>query len=57
MILAKKIQDRARRGNRMDVVQIFERRAHEAEQQSSMIRQLLLGEKNQIAEPVLQGND
>lgn len=57
MILAKKIQDRARRGNRMDVVQIFERRAHEAEQQSSMIRQLLLGEKDKIAEPVLQSDN
>lgn len=58
MILAKKIQDRARRGNRMDVVQTFERRAQEAEQQCSMIRQLLLGgEKDKIAEPVLQGTD
>ncbi len=56
MILAKKIQERARRGNRMDVVRTFERRAHEAEQQSSMIRQLLLGkEKDRTAEPVLQG--
>ena len=65
MILARKIRERARHGNRMDIVRIFERRAQEAEQYSSMIRQLLLGEEkdklgeesDKIAEPVLQADD
>lgn len=58
MILAKRIVERARKSNHERAVTIFERRAREAEEHSSMLRQVLLrGEKGSINEPVLQGKD
>jgi two-component system chemotaxis response regulator CheB len=58
MVLANRIVERARRANQERAVRIFERRAREAEQHSSMIRQLLLAaEKGDIGEPVLQTGD
>lgn len=58
MILAKRIGERARRANQLKAAKSFERRAQEAEEHSSMIRQILLiKEKGDIAEPVLAGDD
>lgn len=59
MILAKRIVERARQANNFRAMATFERRAHEAEVHSAMIRQLLLTEqKGDIAEPILEtGND
>jgi two-component system, chemotaxis family, protein-glutamate methylesterase/glutaminase len=58
MILARRIGERARRANQMKAARSFERRAREAEEHSSMIRQILLiTEKGEIGEPVLTGND
>ena len=58
MVLAKRVVERARRSNQPRTAQTFERKAHEAEQHSGMIRQLLLsGEKGDIGEPVHQGDD
>jgi len=57
MMLAKRVVERARKANQMRAVQKFEKRAREAEQHSSMIRQLLLSvEKGDIGEPVLRGD-
>ena len=51
MILAKRIVERARRSNHARAMLTFERRAREAEEHSSAIRQLLLsGKKGDIAE-------
>jgi two-component system chemotaxis response regulator CheB len=58
MILAKRIGERARRANQLKAAKSFERRAQEAEEHSSMIRQILLStEKGDIGEPVLTAND
>jgi len=58
MILAKRIGERARRANRLKAAKSFEKRAQEAEEHSSMIRQILLvTEKGDIGEPVLTSND
>ena len=54
MMLAKRIVERARAANFTRAVQLFERRAEQAETHSSTIRQLLLsGRKADIAEPAL----
>jgi len=46
MMLAKRIVERARRANHNRVAVMFEKRAREAEEHSSILRQLLLsGEK------------
>ena len=59
MLLARRIVERARKANHMRAAMMFEKRAQEAEEHSSMIRSLLLaGEKGDIGEPALQaGND
>jgi two-component system chemotaxis response regulator CheB len=58
MILAKRIIDRARKANKTRAVRMFERRAQEAEEHSSAIRQLLLrGRKDDIAEQPIQNID
>lgn len=55
MVLARRIVERARKANRLRAAITFERRAQEAEEHSSVIRQLLLSsEKGDIAEPVSQ---
>lgn len=58
MLLAKRIVERARKANHARAVIMFEKRAREAEEHSSVIRQLLLrGEKGDIGEPVLQAEE
>ncbi|HKV34891.1 MAG TPA: chemotaxis protein CheB [Pyrinomonadaceae bacterium] len=58
MILARRIVERARKANHMRAVTMFERRAEEAERNSGVIRQLLLGDKTgNIAEPVVENAD
>ncbi len=58
MILARRIVERSRKANQQRAAMAFERRAREAEEHSSMIRQLLLaGEKGDIGEQVMQAND
>ncbi|HYV13641.1 MAG TPA: hypothetical protein VE980_22235 [Pyrinomonadaceae bacterium] len=58
MMLAKRIVERARKVNQQRAAITFERRAREAEEHSSALRQLLLrGEKGDIGEPVLQSED
>jgi two-component system chemotaxis response regulator CheB len=58
MILAQRIVERARRSNHDRAAQTFARRAKEAERNSGIIRQLLLGdEKGDIADPVVQDRD
>lgn len=58
MMLARRIVERARRANHLRAARTFERRAKEAEQHSSVIRQLLLSEKkDDIGDEVLQGDD
>ena len=59
MILARRIVERARKSNYVRAATMFERRAQEAEEHSSMIRRLLLAaEKSDIGDPALQtGND
>ena len=58
MILAKRIVERARNANHMRAVAMFERRAEEAERNSGVLRQLLLGdETGNIAEPVIENAD
>ena len=57
-VLAKRIVERARNSSRSGVVSFFERRAREAEEHCSLIRQLLLTQqKDDIAEPALHGSD
>jgi two-component system chemotaxis response regulator CheB len=54
MRLARRIVERARRGNHNRAVRLFEERARQAETNSSVIRRLLLGdEKGDIADPVI----
>jgi two-component system, chemotaxis family, protein-glutamate methylesterase/glutaminase len=58
MILAKRISERARKANHTHAVQVFERRAQEAEEHSAAIRRLLLrGTKDDIAEQPIQNRD
>jgi two-component system, chemotaxis family, protein-glutamate methylesterase/glutaminase len=58
MMLAKRIVERARNSNQQRAAKLFEKRAHEAEEHSSMIRQLLLSaKKDDIGDPVLQTGD
>ena len=58
MMLAQRIVDRARKANHTRAVNTFAKRAQEAEEHSSLIRQLLLSDKkDDIAEPVLKGDD
>jgi two-component system, chemotaxis family, protein-glutamate methylesterase/glutaminase len=58
MMLAKRIVERARKANHQRAASMFEKRAREAEEHSSILRQLLLrGEKGDIGEPVLQSED
>jgi len=58
MMLAKRIVERARKSNHERAAIMFERRAREAEEHSSVLRQVLLsGEKGDINEPVLHGED
>jgi two-component system chemotaxis response regulator CheB len=57
MILARRIGERARKANQLKAAMSFEKRAQEAEEHSSMIRQILLiTEKDDIGEPVLTGD-
>lgn len=58
MVLAQRIVERARKANHMRAARTFEKRAQEAEEHSSMIRQLLLSaEKGDIGEPAMQTGD
>jgi hypothetical protein len=55
MILAKRIVERARRANQMRTAHLFEKRAQEAEANSSFLRKLLLSEqKDDIGDEVMQ---
>ena len=55
MMLARRLMDRALSTNQKRSAQTFEERAREAERNSSVIRELLLGdEKGGIAEPVIE---
>ncbi|HEY4426223.1 MAG TPA: chemotaxis protein CheB [Pyrinomonadaceae bacterium] len=57
-VLAKRIIERARKANHHRAARMFEKRVREAEEHSSIIRQVLLsGQKDDIAEPVLQSDD
>ena len=58
MVLARRMVERARKARHDRAASVFEKRAREAEQHSSAIRQLLLGvEKGDIGEPIMQGDD
>jgi len=58
VVLAKRIMERARKARNNRAASMFERRAREAEEHGSRIRQLLLSaEKGDIREAVLQGDD
>lgn len=58
MVLADRIVERARKSNQMRAARTFEKRAREAEEHSTMIRQLLLaGEKGDVGDPVMQTAD
>lgn len=58
MILARRIVERARKANHIRAATMFERRAEEAERNSGVLRQLLLGdEKGHIAEPIVENPD
>ena len=58
MILARRIVERARKANHNRAAKMFEERAKEAEVNSSIIRNLLLGdEKGNIAEPIMEDRD
>lgn len=55
VILAKRIVERSRKANRMRAASVFEKRAQEAERNSSVIRELLLSDKKgDIGEPALE---
>ena len=55
MILARRIVERARKANYTRAAETFERRAQEAEENSALIRQVLLSEqKGDIADQILQ---
>ena len=58
MILAKRIVERARRSHQTRAATVFERRAEDAERDSGILRQLLLGnELGHIGEPVIENSD
>jgi two-component system, chemotaxis family, protein-glutamate methylesterase/glutaminase len=58
MMLAKRIVERARKANHTRAAETFERRAEEAERNSSVLRELLLGnQKGAIAEPIIRNSD
>ena len=58
MILARRIVERARKANHNRAAMLFERRAKEAEEHSSVLRELLLSEqKGDIADQILTGTD
>jgi two-component system, chemotaxis family, protein-glutamate methylesterase/glutaminase len=58
MMLARRIVERARKSNYTQAVEKFEKRARQAEENSSVIRRLLLAtEKGDIADPVVQTGD
>ena len=58
MMLAKRIVQRARNANHTRAAALFEKRAQQAEEHSSVIRQVLLSaEKTDLGEPVLQTGD
>ena len=58
MILARRMVERARQENHTRVAAMFERRAQEAERNSSVIREVLLAdEKGAIGEPVNEKQD
>jgi two-component system, chemotaxis family, protein-glutamate methylesterase/glutaminase len=58
MMLAKRIVERARKAKQDRAATLFEKRAREAEEHCSVIRQLLLSaEKGAIGEPVLQADN
>jgi two-component system chemotaxis response regulator CheB len=58
MVLAKRIVERARKANQLREATIFERRARQAEEHSSAIRQLLLNaQRGDVAEPAMQGSE
>lgn len=58
IILARRIVERARSADHNRAAETFERRAREAERNSSVLRQLLLGdEKGDIADPVIHNSD
>jgi two-component system chemotaxis response regulator CheB len=55
MMLARRIVERARKTNRLRAANLFERRAREAEEHSSVLRHLLLKEqKGEIDDEVMQ---
>ena len=57
-VLAKRIVQRARNANHERAARLFERRAREAEEHGSVIRQLLLsGQKADIGEDTVKAND
>ena len=57
IVLAKRIVERARKSNQNRAAKLFERRAREAEEHSSVIRQLLLSDKkDDIADEVVHGD-
>jgi len=58
MMLSRRIFERARRNNQTRFAMTFEKRAREAEEHSSVLRQLLLhDQKDDIGEPILTGED
>jgi len=57
-VLARRIVERARKANHERAARLFERRAREAEEHGTVLRQLLLtGQKQEIGEAVVQGDD
>jgi len=58
VVLAKRIMERAKKSQNNLAVRMFEKRAREAEEHSSRLRQLLLSEKKgDVDEPVIHGDD
>jgi two-component system chemotaxis response regulator CheB len=55
MMLARRIEERARKANHRRVANLYERSAREAEEHSSVLRQLLLTEqKRESSDEVMQ---
>ena len=58
MVLANRIVERALKAKQMRAATTFAKRAREAEEYSSVIRQLLLSpEKDDVGEPITQHGD
>ena len=58
MMLARRIGERARKNNQTRTAMAFDKRAREAEEHTSVLRQLLLQrEKGDIGEPILTSDD